>query len=164
MHYDAAFRRQAAISGNRRWSQINPSLYSLCFTGKAQTTRRCELCFSATHASCQCPLTSDPDPELPSRLRAVETAVVSLATRRQLDVRASGPARVGSQDVCRLYNSNRCFFRSCRFRHVCSGSEAAHPATACVRPSGTDNAAPQPPRLALMPPPRPGDGCAPTER
>ncbi len=23
----AAFRRQAAISGNRKWSQINPSLY-----------------------------------------------------------------------------------------------------------------------------------------
>ncbi len=29
VRYDAAFRRQAAISGNRKWSQINPSLYSL---------------------------------------------------------------------------------------------------------------------------------------
>ena len=31
--YDAAFRHQAAITGNRKWSQINPSLYSICFTG-----------------------------------------------------------------------------------------------------------------------------------
>ena len=142
VHYDADFRRQVAISRNRCWSQINPSLYSLCFTGRAQTTRRCELCFSATHTSRQCPLTSDSDPELPSQLRAVETAVASLVTRRQLDGRASGPARVVSQDACRLWNNNWCFFRSCRFRHVCNGCGAAHPVTACTRPSGTDNAPP----------------------
>ena len=29
--YDSTFRRQTAITGNRKWSQINPSLYSICF-------------------------------------------------------------------------------------------------------------------------------------
>ena len=39
VRYDAAFRRQAAITGNRKWSQINPSLYSICFTGCAQALK-----------------------------------------------------------------------------------------------------------------------------
>ena len=82
VRYDAAFRRQAAITGNRRWSQINPSLYSICFTGRAQQTNRCELCFNSSHQTKECALMAEPDPELPSRLKAVETAVVSLATRR----------------------------------------------------------------------------------
>ena len=43
VRYDAAYRRQAAASGNRAWSQINPSLFSLCFTGKAQVANRCDL-------------------------------------------------------------------------------------------------------------------------
>lgn len=30
--YDAAFRKQAAATGNRMWSKINGSLYSICFS------------------------------------------------------------------------------------------------------------------------------------
>ena len=29
--YDSAFRRQAFITGNKQWSRVNPSLYSICF-------------------------------------------------------------------------------------------------------------------------------------
>jgi len=32
VRYDAAFRRQAALTGNRRWSQINATIYTVCFT------------------------------------------------------------------------------------------------------------------------------------
>ena len=42
--YDSSFRRQAAIIGNKKWSQINPSLHSICFTGCAQALKRCDLC------------------------------------------------------------------------------------------------------------------------
>ncbi len=47
VRYDAAYRRLAAANGNRAWSRINPSLFFLCFTGKAQAARRCDLCLSA---------------------------------------------------------------------------------------------------------------------
>ena len=30
VRYDAGFRRQAALTGNRLWSQINATLYTLC--------------------------------------------------------------------------------------------------------------------------------------
>ena len=103
-----------AITGNRRWSQINPSLYSICFTGQAQQTQRCELCFSSTHKTNECSLMADTDPELPSRTKAVEAAVVSLAAQRRQD-----DTTIRAQP-CRLWNMNRCRFPRCRYRHVCS--------------------------------------------
>ena len=124
VRYDAAFRRQAAITGNRRWSQINPSLYSICFTGQAQQTQRCELCFSSTHKTNECSLMADTDPELPSRIKAVEAAVVSLAAQRQ------GDTTIRAQP-CRLWNMNRCRFPRCRYRHVCSNCGEAHPVVSC---------------------------------
>ena len=62
VRYDSAFRRQAAITGNRKWSQINPSLYSICFTGRAQSAKRCEFCLSMDHMVQQCPLQVEADP------------------------------------------------------------------------------------------------------
>ena len=50
-HYDATFRKQAASSGNRRWSCLNASLYLMCFTGRAASGKYCELCFSAAHVT-----------------------------------------------------------------------------------------------------------------
>ena len=47
--YDAAFRRQAALTRNERWFVINSTLYTMCFTGMASATKRCELCFASTH-------------------------------------------------------------------------------------------------------------------
>ena len=35
VNYDLAFHRQAAATGNKSWSKINPSLYSICFSGAA---------------------------------------------------------------------------------------------------------------------------------
>ena len=47
--YDATFRRQAAAQGKTEWSRVNPSLYAICFTGKARRTERCDRCLSTTH-------------------------------------------------------------------------------------------------------------------
>ena len=38
VRYNAGFRRQAALTRNRSWSQINATLYTLCFTGNAMAT------------------------------------------------------------------------------------------------------------------------------
>ena len=136
VRYDTAFRRQAAITGNRKWSQINPSLYSICFTGALKC---CELCLSSTHTTNQCALAADPDPELPARLKAVESAVVSLATQHQ---NAHKVYRPMSTEICRLYNDNRCRFPKCRYRHACLKCNGDHPASSCPQGSKAPGPAP----------------------
>jgi hypothetical protein len=54
VRYDAAFRRQAALTGNTRWSGINSTLYTMCFTGMAAATKRCELGFATSHSEREC--------------------------------------------------------------------------------------------------------------
>ena len=51
--YDSAFRRQAEATGDRKWSWINPSMYSICFAGQARKTTRCDICLSIQHSSTQ---------------------------------------------------------------------------------------------------------------
>ena len=56
--YDDTFRRQVANNKEKIWSNINTSLFLLCFTSKARTSRRCEFCFTTYHMSGphRCPL------------------------------------------------------------------------------------------------------------
>ena len=49
VRYDMAFQRQAATSGNKRWSEVNSTLYAICFTGKSQDHLRCELCLAKSY-------------------------------------------------------------------------------------------------------------------
>ena len=53
VRYDTSFRCQAAQTGHRRWSQLNPTLG---FTGNAQKVARCELCLGFTHTAVECAL------------------------------------------------------------------------------------------------------------
>ncbi len=129
VRYDAAFRRQAAITGNRQWSKINPTLYSLCFAGRAQTVSRCELCMDTSHVTKDCALFTDPDPELPNRVKAIENAVLAL-TRN--DTPRPGATVRAQPEPCRLWNSNRCTFPRCRYRHVCRVCGGDHLALNCT--------------------------------
>jgi len=52
--YDEAYRRQAAATKHVEWSKINPSIFTVCFTGKAKRGQRCEWCLSLTHSSVEC--------------------------------------------------------------------------------------------------------------
>ncbi len=65
VRYDAAYRRQAASTGNRKWSQINSSLYAIC---RAQVVSRCDLCCSSAHATTECTLAMDQEPDMPHRV------------------------------------------------------------------------------------------------
>ena len=51
MAYDRAFRCQAAAEKTLDWCQLNPTLYSLCFAGKAKTDIVCTSCLSREHKS-----------------------------------------------------------------------------------------------------------------
>ena len=81
MTYDAAFFRQAFITGNRQWSKVNPSLYSICFAGVARTGQRCELCLSLSHQTSACMLVGDTDPDVSDRLKTLESTMLALAAR-----------------------------------------------------------------------------------
>ena len=131
VRYDAGFRRQAALTGNRQWSRINSTLYTVCFTGNAQRTTRCELCLGTTHASGECALRGDPDPEMQSRVKAVESVVLALTARPKPVVKNEGGLFFPSGQACRLWNRNSCRFPQCRHAHVCSSCGGAHPATSC---------------------------------
>ena len=49
--YDRAYRRQVAQTKDLRWSWLNPTLYSLCFAGKAKCHVICSLQVTITHPS-----------------------------------------------------------------------------------------------------------------
>ena len=53
--YDRAYRRHAAQTKDLRWSRVNPTLYSLCFAGKAKRSMLCTHCLSDSHKREQCP-------------------------------------------------------------------------------------------------------------
>lgn len=128
--YDAAFRRQAAATGNRRWSRINSSLYSICFTTCATKRRdRCELCLATTHNTRQCTLQGNPDPELDTRVKAVESVLVALAPSPGQRAGSWQSSQMGQ--ACRLWNRNAYSYPRCRFSHVCSSCGGPHQAMFC---------------------------------
>ena len=53
--YDGAYRRQMAQTKDLRWSRLNPTLFSLCFAGKAKRNIVCSHCLSDNHVSDSCP-------------------------------------------------------------------------------------------------------------
>lgn len=136
VRYDAAFRRQAALTKNDRWSAINSTLYTMCFTGMASSTKRCELCFATTHSEQECAQRGDPDPGMKDRLKAIETAVLAMANKRDPVGRQVQPAVVPSGEPCRKWNTVGCTYPRCRHTHACSNCGGGHPACRCtMRPS-----------------------------
>ena len=139
VRYDAAFRRQAALTSNRRWSAINPTLYTMCFAGMAAVTKRCELCLATTHTERECAQRGDPDPDMRDRLKTIESAVVAL-TKREEPPRHQGASRP-SGEPCRKWNSSGCTFPRCGGDHPASRCTVRTPSGAT--PAGTGRAAPQ---------------------
>ena len=130
VNYDMAFRRQAASTGNRQWSRINPSLYSICFAGAARTNTRCDLCLSLTHETRDCALSGGGEREVGARLAAIESAVLSLSASHP----APAPSYAGPpqrREICRSWNNNRCTYAKCKYRHVCRVCQGPRPAFDC---------------------------------
>ena len=127
--YDAAFRRQASITGNRQWSRVNPSLYSICFSGVARSGTRCDLCLSLSHPTRDCSLAGGQDSEVSSRLKTLESAVLAITS--QVPQQPHLQLRERSPEVCRNWNSGRCRMLHCRYRHACRVCGGPNPAYAC---------------------------------
>ena len=131
VRYDAAFRRQAALTGNTRWSVINSTLYTMCFTGMATVTKRCELCFATSHSEQECAQRGDPDPGMKDRLRAIESAVLALTGARSERPKQPPQQLKPSGEICRKWNAGNCTFPRCRHIHACSNCQGSHPAVKC---------------------------------
>ena len=52
--YDRAFRRQMAQTKDLHRSHLNPTLYRLCFAGKAKCHIACSFCLSNNHSAESC--------------------------------------------------------------------------------------------------------------
>ena len=143
--YDRAYRRQIAQTKELRWSRLNPTLYSLCFAGKARRHVVCSFCLSDNHSSDQCP-------ENPSLLSA---AFTSYHTQ-------PGPAPILSgvpklEKLCNLFNAKegpRCNYRNCKFAHKCSVCRGAHARAYCRRSTEVTEVATSGSRGALVKRPR----------
>ena len=54
VRYDVAFRRLVVMSSNTKWSEINPTLYAMFFTGATRAAERCDLCMATSHRMTEC--------------------------------------------------------------------------------------------------------------
>ena len=132
VQYDRAFHHQAAVSKNLDWSQVNTTLYSLCFAGRAKRSSICAHCLSDNHTSENCP-------EAPSAPTSTPARRTSLGT---------STSRSASSEICRLYNAKeglRCHYKACRYAHACSKCRGAHPTSACTSERDSAGSGAQPP-------------------
>ena len=154
--YDLAFRRQAAATKNQQWSRLNPTLYNVCTAGKARKHTRCELCLSTKHATKECASLAEVDPDMGSRLKAIESVILAMSGFSSPGTSSSGNYSRqlrGPAQVCQLFNRKRCWYKQCRFRHVCSVCGGEKPAVECCRRPGQFNKAPGQPLLSGKWPP-----------
>ena len=76
-----------------------------------------------------CTLVSDPDPDITTRLKTLESAV--LAFTAQPNPPLGSAPRPRSAEVCRNFNVGRCRMPGCRYRHVCRVCGGPSPAMSC---------------------------------
>ena len=158
VQYDTVFRRHAALACYDRWSFINSTLYTMCFTGMASLTPQCELGHLSHGARVR--TGGDPDPGMKDRLKALETAVLAITNKQDASGKPNQTPIKPLGELCRKWNSVRCTFPQCHHLHVCSTCWGNHPASKCtMRPpyfvQGAHSRGLTPPGKQLPPPNRP---------
>ena len=105
--YDWVYRRGVAQSKDFRWSRLNPTLYSLCFAGKAKKHVACSFCLSDNHVS-----GSKPHP--------------------RWEFQFCPPMQ--KLRTCHFFNTRDgscCIYQQCKFAHLCTLCKSPHPNLAC---------------------------------
>ncbi len=119
--YDASFRQEVAGVSGTSWAKVDPSIYSLCFTGQTLNTENwCQNCQTLDHTPNTCPLRPRKRPWGPATGQAVQPGIKT-------------------REVCHRYNryAGDCKFgRECRYRHICSSCGDPHPASRCKQSRG----------------------------
>ena len=170
--YDRAYRRQAAQSKDLKWSRLNPTLYSLCFAGKARKNIACCHCLSDMHTSETCmenparallpwpapggvfpqqqPM-SNFVPNTPAMwMGNTGPSAAQMFGSRPNTQAGAGSSYGGKTRVCHLFNAKdgpRCNYSPCKFTHICAVCKGGHPRSACSGiAGGKQRAGPKRPR------------------
>ena len=72
LNYDTLFRKHAALRRDTKWSVINTTIYTRCFTGAPRNPARCGVCGAATHETQDCGEGSSSDMSLERRIENME--------------------------------------------------------------------------------------------
>ena len=118
---ERGYKRRVAQTKDLQWSRLNPTLYSLCFAGKAKRNVACTHCISDNHTSDNCP-------DNPTRPLFPWQSISAVG-----DVGNTVPFHPTKRGVCFHYNKKegqRCTFRQCIYQHVCSVCKGRHPRSA----------------------------------
>jgi hypothetical protein len=107
----------AEVTTDLRWSKLNPTLYSLCFAGKAKRHVFCSFSLSDNHPSEQCP-------ENQERFGAMSLWHNQSDPSQQvpLSTPTPYPPPVGRAKLCYLFNAREgpwCTFQPCKYVHRC---------------------------------------------
>ena len=103
------------------WSRLNPTLYSLCFAGKAKRHVACNFCLSDNHTPDQCP-------DNPTK--------AYLPWQQPMPMLGAPVLPAQKFCICHLFNARDgpcCTYRQCKFSHLCSLCKGTHPRSTCKR-------------------------------
>eukprot|EP00118_Oscarella_pearsei_P022426 m.259447 g.259447 ORF g.259447 m.259447 type:complete len:379 (+) comp40421_c0_seq6:409-1545(+) len=113
--YDARFRQMAAASLGAPWGTLNSGLFAQTFFSlQAQSSSRCTNCNAYDHQPAECSL---------AHLQPGHDSRHGRGEKRA--------ARDDNPPICRAYNSGKCTFQNCKFRHICANCYKDHRSRDC---------------------------------
>ena len=124
--YDRQFRREALAGKSLDWSIPNHRLYQEAFTGRARNIPRCSYCVQDDHTSELCT-------KNPARACFGWPAGFPVWPSVQPPTLPNQGWPQPSPELCRRFNSGRCFAVRCRYTHACTECGGGHPARDCPR-------------------------------
>ncbi len=136
LHYDTEFRQWAAVYHHKKWSQINPQIYALAFTGQGTSVSWCPMCqVDGGNHTYDCPRFATPLSGAHLRQSQPEPILQPRIFPRALNPIRFPPAKRSRPDHCILFNKNNgaCpYGDSCIYKHRCAhcGREG-HPVSRC---------------------------------
>ena len=126
MSYDRQFRREMLDRRDLDWSVPNAGLYNEAFTGRAKSIPCCPHCLSEDHTAAVCQF--NPNSPIMGWLQDLRQVLTPSVLPPHWQGSGVGVA-TAHREVCRNYNSERCFYARCRFTYTCSACQGHHPAT-----------------------------------
>ena len=128
VQYDALFQKHTTLKADTKWSVINTTLYTRCFTGAPREVVRCELCWATSHDTKDCLHLARADSTIEFCVQNVKDSLHALLQQR------SQPAHLRlSGEICRKFNNEGCTYPYCIHAHVCMTCGGPHPEVQCQR-------------------------------
>lgn len=125
MAHDWQYHQKTLAKKTLDWSVPNTRLYE-AFTGWARSIPPCPHCLAKDHGGVNCLHNSNP----PILGWFQGSSPIQVTLYSQLQTTPAKPAAI--LEVCRSFNTNRCWFSRCQYSHVCSDCEGPRRALNCL--------------------------------